>query len=94
MKGLPVSETVTVSQPAPPRRRVLKAGKIRYLNQRSLLDCMVRSLGDDGATLSVSSPIGIPDDFVLAIPADQLERSCRVTGRSATALEVRFKEVA
>lgn len=94
MKGQLVSETVTASQPGLPRRRVLKAGKIRYLNQRSLLDCMVRSLGDDGATLSVSSPFGIPDEFVLAIPADELERACRVTGRSATALEVRFKAVA
>ena len=78
-------------QPEAPRRRVLKSGKIRYLNQRSLLDCTVRSIGDDGATLSVSSPVGVPDDFVLAIPADKLERPCHVVGRSENALEVRFK---
>jgi len=85
---------VQAPQAQAPRRRVLKSGKIRYLNQRSLLDCTVRSIGDDGATLSVSSPIGIPDDFVLAIPGDRLERPCHVTGRSETALEVTFKKVA
>jgi len=77
--------------PEAPRRRVLKSGKIRYLNQRSLLDCTVRSIGEDGATLSVSSPVGVPDDFVLAIPGDKLERPCHVVGRSENALEVRFK---
>jgi diguanylate cyclase (GGDEF)-like protein len=90
-----MSEALTQpSLPAAPRRRVLKAGKIRYLNQRSLLDCTVRSIGDDGATLSVSSPIGIPDDFVLAIPGEHLEKPCHVTSRSDSALEVRFKQVA
>lgn len=90
-----LSEAAThAPPPEAPRRRVLKSGKIRYLNQRSLLDCTVRSIGDDGATLSVSSPIGIPDDFVLAIPGDHLERPCHVTGRSETGLEVRFKKVA
>lgn len=76
--------------PAAPRRRVLKAGKIRFLNQRSQLDCTVRSLGEEGATLSVSSPIGIPDDFVLAIPGDHFEAPCHVTGRSDRAIEVQF----
>lgn len=86
------TEMATLSpQPEAPRRRVLKSGKIRYLNQRSLLDCTVRSLGDDGATLSVSSPVGVPDEFVLAIPGDKLERPCHVVGRSENALEVRFK---
>jgi diguanylate cyclase (GGDEF)-like protein len=86
-----MTEQAHLPQPTAPRRRVLKAGKIRYLNQLSLLDCTVRSIGDDGATIAVSSPIGIPDDFVLAIPGDHLEKPCHVTGRSERALEVRFK---
>lgn len=84
------SEAGGVPAPAAPRRRVLKAGKIRGLNGRTTLDCTVRSLGDDGATLSVSSPLGIPDDFVLAIPGDHFESQARVTGRSEHAVEVRF----
>ena len=60
------NELTTQPQPMAPRRRVLKAGKIRYLDHKSLLDCTVRSIGDDGATLSVSTPFGIPDDFVRA----------------------------
>lgn len=85
-----VSEAGAAAAPAAPRRRVLKAGKIRNLNGRTSLDCTVRSIGDDGATLSVSSPLGIPDDFVLAIPGDHFESPCHVTGRSEHAVEVRF----
>jgi hypothetical protein len=85
-----VSEAGASPAPASPRRRVLKAGKIRNLNGRTTLDCTVRSIGDDGATLSVSSPLGIPDDFILAIPGDQFETPAHVTGRSEHAVEVRF----
>jgi diguanylate cyclase (GGDEF)-like protein len=84
------SEAGGVPAPVAPRRRVLKAGKIRGLNGRTTLDCTVRSIGDDGATLSVSSPLGIPDDFVLAIPGDHFESQAHVTGRSEHAVEVRF----
>ncbi|MGV3490435.1 MAG: sensor domain-containing diguanylate cyclase [Devosia sp.] len=76
--------------PSAPRRRVLKGAKIKDTVRQSVIDCTVRSLGDDGATLSVSTPIGIPDDFVLSIPGDGFEAKCHVVGRSANALEVRF----
>lgn len=85
-----VSEASATPVPDGPRRRVLKLGKIRNLNGRTSLDCTVRSIGDDGATLSVSSPLGIPDDFILAIPGDRFEAACHVTGRSEHAVEVRF----
>lgn len=85
-----VSEARAVAPPTAPRRRVLKAGKIRNLNGRTSLDCTVRSLGDDGATLSVSTPLGIPDDFILAIPVDHFEMPCHVTGKSEHAVEVSF----
>ena len=85
-----MSEARAVAPPTAARRRVLKAGKIRNLNGRTTLDCTVRSLGDDGATLSVSSPLGIPDDFILAIPVDAFEVACHVTGKSEHAIEVSF----
>lgn len=85
-----VSEARAVAPPTAPRRRVLKAGKIRNLNGRTSLDCTVRSLGDDGATLSVSTPLGIPDDFILGIPVDHFEMPCHVTGKSEHAVEVSF----
>lgn len=85
-----VSEARAVSPPTSLRRRVLKAGKIRNLNGRTTLDCTVRSIGDDGATLSVSSPLGIPDDFILVIPGDHFEMPCHVTGKSEHAVEISF----
>jgi diguanylate cyclase (GGDEF)-like protein len=87
-----MSEARAVAPPTAARRRVLKAGKIRNLNGRTTLDCTVRSLGDDGATLSVSSPLGIPDDFILAIPVDAFEVACHVTGKSEHAIEVSFSK--
>lgn len=85
-----VSEARAVTPPTAARRRVLKAGKIRSLNGWTSLDCTVRSLGEDGATLSVASPFGIPTDFILAIPGDRFEAPCHVTGKSDHAVEVRF----
>lgn len=85
-----VSEARAVAPPTSLRRRVLKAGKIRNLNGRTTLDCTVRSIGDDGATLSVSSPLGIPDDFILVIPGDHFEMPCHVTGKSEHAVEISF----
>lgn len=76
--------------PAAPRRRVLKGGKIKLVKQNSVIDCTVRLLGEDGATISVSSPIGIPSEFVLAIPVDHFEANCHVSGRSEHAVDVMF----
>ena len=41
-------------------------------------------------TLSVSSPLGIPDDFILAIPGDHFETPCHLMGKSENAVEVSF----
>jgi hypothetical protein len=44
-----------------PRHRSLKAGKIVFNRQRSVVDCTIRNLSDDGACLVVASPVGLPD---------------------------------
>ncbi len=75
---------------ASPKRRVLKAGKIWFNNRRSMIDCTVRSIGDDGAELHVFSPIGIPADFTLTIPADGFEVQCRLQSSTKSRLHVSF----
>ncbi|QND58376.1 sensor domain-containing diguanylate cyclase [Mesorhizobium huakuii] len=65
-----------------PRRRVLKAGQIVFNARMSTIDCTVRSLGEDGATIDVSNTAGIPGQFLLAIRADRFEAKCRVVGQA------------
>ncbi|QRM55250.1 sensor domain-containing diguanylate cyclase [Sinorhizobium sp. BG8] len=72
------------------RRRVLKAGSIIFNDRRSTLDCTIKSLGADGAGLSVSSSAGIPPEFILAIKGEGLETKCQVISQDRQNLEVAF----
>ena len=72
------------------RGRTLKAGSINF-NRASGIDCRVRNMSPVGACLEVSSQIGIPNDFVLAVAYDKFKRSCRVVWRSDTRLGVEFR---
>lgn len=72
------------------RRRVLKSGQILINERRSVIDCTIRSLGDDGAGLDIINSSGIPDRFDLVIRTDGFETRCRVTERTDRHLEVTF----
>jgi hypothetical protein len=71
------------------RRRTFKAGKI-MIDDKSIIDCMVRNLTYKGANLEVGSPVGIPDTFELSIPVDNLKRKCRVTWRQERKIGLQF----
>jgi len=73
------------------RRRALKAGTIR-IDDKSTIDCVVRDLSNEGASLEIENPIGIPDRFILVTKGDREHRSCRVTWWSARRIGVRFKQ--
>lgn len=73
------------------RRRVLKAGTIIFNDRRSTFDCTIRSLGADGANITVSNASGIPPHFVLAIQAEGFETSCHVVAQDQNHLEVCFR---
>lgn len=71
------------------RKRVLKAGSISFGG--AAISCMVRSISATGALLEVESPLGIPERFILVVPADQLSRPCRTIWKSERRLGVRFE---
>jgi hypothetical protein len=71
-----------------PRHRVLKAGTISFGGAG--ISCTIRNLSDDGAALDVTSPIGIPPEFVLVIEADNATRQCRVVWRKERRIGVIF----
>lgn len=73
------------------RRRVLKAGNIVFNERRSTVDCTVKSLGVDGAGITVSNTAGIPPEFMLTIKADGFETNCSVISRDRQNLEVAFR---
>jgi hypothetical protein len=71
------------------RRRILKAGTISFGGAG--ISCTIRNLSDKGAALDVTSPIGIPHEFVLIIEADNSTRQCRVVWRKERRIGVTFE---
>ena len=71
------------------RHRTLKAGTIAF-NRAGGIDCRVRNLSPLGACVEVTSQIGIPDEFMLAIESDRFSQPCRVVWRKATRIGVSF----
>ncbi len=74
-----------------PRRRALKAGKIIFNRGNSIIDCVVRNLSDKGASLEITSSVGLPNKFELSIPWDGIRRSCRVVSFSPKRVGVIFE---
>ncbi|MDR6755230.1 diguanylate cyclase (GGDEF)-like protein [Mycoplana sp. BE70] len=72
------------------RRRVLKAGTILFNARRSVIDCTIKSLGVDGAGITVSNSAGIPPEFVLVITGEGFETKCKVIARDRQNLELSF----
>ena len=50
------------------RGRTLLGAKIVFNSGRSILDCVVRELSKSGASATVESTIGIPNEFKLILP--------------------------
>ena len=71
-----------------PRQRVLKAGTIAFTGAG--IDCTVRNLSEIGAALEVASVVGIPTEFSLVIPSDNVNRKCRVVWRKLNRIGVAF----
>jgi hypothetical protein len=72
-----------------PRHRVLKAGTISIGGAG--ISCTIRNLSETGAALDVSSPVGIPNEFVLIIEADNSVRQCRIVWRKERRIGVAFQ---
>jgi len=72
-----------------PRRRILKAGTISFGGGG--ITCTVRNLSDTGAALDVTSPVGIPDSFVLVLDTETAQRRCRVVWRKEKRIGIVFE---
>jgi diguanylate cyclase (GGDEF)-like protein len=72
------------------RVRVLKAGRISFAGAHSPLDCTIRTLSDDSASLRIISSADLPEQFDLVIESDGVSRSCRVMAKAEQVLDVAF----
>jgi hypothetical protein len=71
-----------------PRNRVLKAGTIEF--NGGGIDCTVRNVSQTGAALDVVSPVGIPKEFTLVVPADGLRKRCHLVWHKEKRIGVAF----
>lgn len=70
------------------RHRVLKGGRILFGG--GSIDCTVRNISETGAALEVTSPLGIPTEFMLE--TDGNKRPCRVVWRREKRIGIAFEK--
>ena len=71
------------------RLRTFKGGSIIF-GLAAVIDSTIRNMSETGASLEVTSPLGIPDRFTLLIKPEVVKRNCRVAWRSAKRIGVQF----
>ena len=70
--------------------RTFLAGKIIFNYGQSTIDCVVRRLTDEAATLEMQSGLGVPDRFQLRLEGRDIQ-SCRMVWRSDRQVGVAFE---
>ena len=71
------------------RRKVLKAGSI-VLAKGGVIGCAIRNLSTTGASVEVTPPMGIPDEFSLMIEMEHRKRPCKIVWRKDNRIGVAF----
>jgi len=71
------------------RKRVLKTSHIVFSDKVPKLECVVRNVSETGASLQVSTTIGIPTNFYVII--DGVRRHCRSVWRTDIKLGIAFQ---
>ena len=79
---------MTLENREDPRSRMLKGASITF--DGGAIDCTVRNISASGAALDVASPLGIPQEFFLVVPVDNLRQHCRVVWRKEKRIGVAF----
>jgi hypothetical protein len=71
------------------RQRVLKTGYIVISDKAPKIECTVRNISETGASLQVSTTLGIPKNFVFII--DGVRRHCRSVWRTGIKIGIAFQ---
>ena len=73
------------------RGRTLLAAKIIFNFGQSTIDCVVRRISDDGATVELESGLGIPEHFQLSIASEGAILPCKLAWQSEKQIGVTFE---
>jgi diguanylate cyclase (GGDEF)-like protein len=73
------------------RGRTLLAGKVIFNFGQSTVDCVVRRITDDGATIELESGLGIPERFQLSIISEGALLPCKLAWQSEKQIGVTFE---
>lgn len=74
------------------RHRTLRHARIILSNRMSTFDCTIRNISATGALLEVPAPIGIPNQFELALDMEKHGPACTVRWRTDHYLGVSFDD--
>src|SRR5580692_11354592 len=75
------------------RGRTFLAGKIISNFGQSSIDCIIRRISDDGATIEVASVFGVPEHFHLRITNEDQPRPCLRKWQSEKQIGVAFETI-
>jgi DNA recombination-dependent growth factor C len=70
--------------------RVLKSAKVVGSVNWSVVDCVLRNLTEETATISCGHQASIPNEFRLMIPSDKSIQHARVTWRKDSQIGMAF----
>ena len=73
------------------RGRTLLAGKIIFNFGQSIVNCVVKRITDDGATIELESGLGIPELFQLSIVSENVLLPCKLVWHSEKQIGVTFE---
>lgn len=71
-------------------RRARRHGYLVVNGQNSGFPCMVKDLTDQGAVISLTGLLGVPEIFSLFIEPDGIKYGCSVTGSRGNTISVSF----
>ena len=74
------------------RHTVSKAATIEFAG--GTINCVVRNISRTGAALDVSSAVGIPEHFTLALTADGRQMPCHIVWRNDKQIGIAFDRLA
>ena len=72
------------------RGRTFLAGKVIFNFGQSTIDCVVRQLADDAATIELVSAVGVPERFQLSIAGEAEPLPCKLVWQSEKQVGVSF----
>ena len=74
-------------------KRLPRIGKVLFNENTSPVQCTVKHLEIDSATLIMTGWMGLPSNFVLYVEPDAIRANCRVLSRKGSKIDVELLDV-